>query len=342
MSSVSKSLIAASGSIDPDPDTVSEDAVLSLYFDPQPDPSENPIPFKPLLRYVSQSDLVPEFKNRISDVVKMLVRIGKLLFPPTYLLNQEIKKKVLRYTEWIEGYLEAVIEHLGRRIRRTEGEVWSLPSPALDEEQLALSIAKWTEVVEYVDTPSLVFYVTQRCHQRYLLIFYVMQKCHQPYLLIFYVTQKCHQPYPLTIQSLTAFNSTLHAPTDREQYVFREVSDIFSSHVYSPFLQLHRIEPGHNMWTLEPHFTSISLLLRQAATLSARADEAVRSIEEKFESTMSSGKQNSDSTESEADDGVLGQSRRNHTPSKSAPLLLPENGPRLSLSPTSRQRENTI
>ena len=91
------------------------------------------------------------------------------------------------------------------------------------------------------------------------------------------------------------------------------------------------------MWILEPQFTSISLLLRQASMLSARADEAVRSIEEEFELTMSD---QSDDPKSGADGGVLGQLKRHHTPSKSAPVLLARNVPRLS--PPPRQRENTI
>lgn len=148
MSTISSSFMYAPRSTSPD-DTTVEDAVLSFYFDPQPDPSEYRIPYKPLLRYIARgSGLVGEFRDRVSDVVKMLVRIGDLLFPPTYLLNEEVKRKVLRYTTWIEGYLEAVVGYLQRRIDGVDEAFCGLPSPALDKEHLALSIARWTEVVE--------------------------------------------------------------------------------------------------------------------------------------------------------------------------------------------------
>lgn len=130
--------------------------------------------------------------------------------------------------------------------------------------------------------------------------------------------------------------SSLHKPTGRESYVFRELSSIFSSHVYDPFLQLRRIEPSHNIWQLESQLTSISSLLREAAMLADQADKSVRAIEEEFEVTMT---HQPVLAPDNGDTGVLGESRRGHTPSKSAPGAI--NRP-IRIKTMLRQRDNTI
>jgi len=86
------------------------------------------------------------------------------------------------------------------------------------------------------------------------------------------------------------------------------------------------------MWQLEPQLSSISLLLHEAPRLAERADRSVRSIEEEFELTMST-----QSAVTADDGGVLGESKRHHTPSKSAPVL-----PARVVALALRQRENTI
>jgi len=87
------------------------------------------------------------------------------------------------------------------------------------------------------------------------------------------------------------------------------------------------------MWQLEPQLTPISLLLHEAPRLAERADKSVRAIEEEFELTMST----QSNVTADDDGGVLGESKRHHTPSKSAPVL-----PARVVALTLRQRENTI
>lgn len=136
------------------------DAILSCYLEPesvqldqiQPDQSEYRIPYKDLLRYIKQSGLAQEFRHQIRDIVKMVVKISDLLFPPTYLLNEEVKKKVLEFTTYINQYLFEVVKHLDKRIKKTHDAFCRLPSPAVtDTENLALSISKWSRILEWVE-----------------------------------------------------------------------------------------------------------------------------------------------------------------------------------------------
>lgn len=119
-------------------------------------------------------------------------------------------------------------------------------------------------------------------------------------------------------------------PTGREGKIFREISDIYSSHVYQPFLQLRRTEPGHNMWELEPELAPIALTLRQIALLSDRSDNAVRTMEEEFDAMVkmslsgsSTGDSVTDSMSSQpdrSDDGVQDETltrRKAHQPGPS-------------------------
>lgn len=139
---------------DLDLDTASEDAVLSFYLDnSEPHPSEYRMPAKPLLDYIKHSGLVREFRHRITDVLKMIVRIGDLLFPPTYQLNDEVKARILHYAKWMGQYMRAVVGHIQRRIDKADEGLGKLPPPkVVDKDQLALSIATWTQVIEYVAT----------------------------------------------------------------------------------------------------------------------------------------------------------------------------------------------
>lgn len=129
------------------------DAVLSLYLDSPgealPDPSEVPIPYRPLLHYVKTSGLVRNFRHRVREMIMSIVRIGELLYPPTYLLHEDVARKVKLLGDWIKIYLDAVIVHLEGRVDKAFAAFCRLPSPcATNKEELALSIAKWTEILE--------------------------------------------------------------------------------------------------------------------------------------------------------------------------------------------------
>lgn len=128
----------------------SNDDVVSLYLgDPEPDVSEARLSHIPVLRLIKHSGLVPEFRDRTAGVVKMLVEMSDLLFPPTYLLNEVIKKRVVTFTTYIIVFLGAVNDCLEKRIKQTREAFSLLPSPAVtDKESLALSIAKWFEILE--------------------------------------------------------------------------------------------------------------------------------------------------------------------------------------------------
>ena len=117
-----------------------------------------------------------------------------------------------------------------------------------------------------------------------------------------------------------SLHSSLHKPTNREGYIFREISAIYSSHVYQPLLQLHRNEPEHNMWQLEPQLTPISLLLREAANMADKADNSVRAIEDEFELTMFGEEEAV--TPPQQGSRAFGEHKGHHTPSKSAPNVV--------------------
>jgi len=129
------------------------DTLLNFYLDSAnpnpPDPSQVKAPHKPLLRYIKQTDLNPTFKNGIISVVTCIVEMGDLLFPPTYLLNEEVRKRVSQLADYVGDYTTSVIDHLKWRIEQTYQAFRRLPNPCVtDSEELALSIAKWTEILE--------------------------------------------------------------------------------------------------------------------------------------------------------------------------------------------------
>lgn len=125
------------------------DSFLSLYTERELDPAESRLPYKHLLQYLKQCTLVRDFRHRISGIVNMVVEVGRYLFPPTHILSDEIRKKVVVFTTYINEFLETVVEHLRKQIEKTHQAFCRLPSPAVtDQEQLALSISKWTEILE--------------------------------------------------------------------------------------------------------------------------------------------------------------------------------------------------
>jgi hypothetical protein len=88
-----------------------------------------------------------------------------------------------------------------------------------------------------------------------------------------------------------------------------------------PFLQLHRQEPEHNMYTLDSAVAPIYLRLRAITTDAATADRIVRGVEHNLESAMS-----------RMSSAVV----KGHVPSRSVPLA---RMPRMLLA---RHRENTL
>lgn len=129
--------------------------------------------------------------------------------------------------------------------------------------------------------------------------------------------------------------SSLHKPSGLEAEIFREISALYSTNIYSPLIQLHRIEPEHNMWQLEPELAAIALLFKRSTDLSYEADNFVRAIEEEFEMTMTH--QPSTDIPDDVNFGVLGEKKPHHTPSKSAPVVVAEMS-----RPMVRNRENTL
>ncbi|KAL1297541.1 hypothetical protein AAFC00_006113 [Neodothiora populina] len=260
------------------------EAFLSFYLDAEPDPSQLREPYKPLLEYLKHCSLVRHFKRRMRDIVLMVVEIGKYLFPSTYLLNQDIKKKVMVYAEEIHFRLEQVVEYLKRRMLELRETVRHLPSPiSVDRAELESTTLRWTEIMD-----------------------------------------------------------SIHKPTGREASVFRELSGIYSTHVYHPFLQLHRTDPRHNMWELEPQLTPIALLIRENAWLSERVDDVSRGIREEYEATMVEQPHSDQGTETSLPDEVEKSklSKQHHSPSKSEPVVIAEKPLISPLLP--RTRENTF
>lgn len=125
------------------------DSFLSLYTDREPDSTQARLPYKPLLKFLKDSDLDAEAKSCLCDIVEMFVQISLYLFPPTYLLSEEMKRKVLKYTPWINQYLGDVENHLKRRIQKTDIARRCLPSSVpSDPEQLAKCIAQGAKIIK--------------------------------------------------------------------------------------------------------------------------------------------------------------------------------------------------
>lgn len=132
------------------------------------------------------------------------------------------------------------------------------------------------------------------------------------------------------------------------------MSKLYSSHIYAPFLQLHRLEPDHNMYqALDEHLTPIDILLKTIYREARNVDKLVLEIEEEFELTMSaepspalSSRTRTPELTSPSDTppsvtpkaGELnnGSKRKSqHTPSKSTPVPL-------AIRPVAHQRAETL
>lgn len=161
----------------------------------------------------------------------------------------------------------------------------------------------------------------------------------------------------LNVDDVLTCSRGLHIPNGVDARIFRKLLSLFDSHIYLPFLQLHRIEPDHHMYeALDDHLTPISILLKDIHRGAKYADQLVLDIEQEFELTMSaepspslSSKTSRTSTPeltspSDIPPSVTpkaavlnsgGEIKAQHTPSKSAPTVL-------AIRPMIRPRAGTV
>lgn len=64
--------------------------------------------------------------------------------------------------------------------------------------------------------------------------------------------------------------------------IFEKLIELFDDHVYCRFLELHRAEPGHNMWQLDDSLTNLWLIMLDVYRLAQEADEVVQQLEEEL------------------------------------------------------------
>ncbi|GAB7355687.1 hypothetical protein MBLNU459_g6390t1 [Dothideomycetes sp. NU459] len=266
-----------------------------LSFYLDPDPSEAREPPVPLRRLIRRSGHTGQVLERLLGMVSMIVHIGATLFPHSHILREDIIKEVQFLTTAMIDYLQAVHAHIGMRLARTRDAFKKLPSPAV------------------TDAETLA----------------------------------------LSISKWSTILDELHMPNGVEARIFRKMSTLYDTHVYAPFLQLHRIEPDHNMYQLDEHLTPIYILLQDVFRGAMKADRLVMDIEQEFELTMSAEPSPSFSklgtpkltaqpatppsnitpARKEPDTGV--DRKRQHTPSKSAPVVI-------MTRPLVRQRAETV
>lgn len=75
---------------------------------------------------------------------------------------------------------------------------------------------------------------------------------------------------------------TLHAPSDNDTNLYRYFWIYFDNHVYSPLLQLHRIEPDHSAWQLHDKLNKVQESILSLCDDCEEANKIVTDLDAEF------------------------------------------------------------